>query len=93
MCIDSISETSIIIHWDIEVKYDENLYYVIVINEQEAATLTSTSCKLNNLSPHQLYRLEIIAINSITNFKSQSKPVYVQTCDPNNLDEKSILIL
>lgn len=88
LCIDSISETSIIIHWDIEVKYDENLYYVIVINEQEAATLTSTSCKLNNLSPHQLYRLEIIAINSITNFKSQSKPVYVQTCDPNNLDEK-----
>ncbi|RCK63941.1 hypothetical protein Cantr_10459 [Candida viswanathii] len=88
LCIDSISETSIVIHWDIEVKYDENLYYVIVINEQEAATLTSTSCKLNNLSPQQLYRIEILAINSITNFKSQSKPVYVQTCDPDNLDEK-----
>ncbi|KAL6449540.1 hypothetical protein SBY92_004454 [Candida maltosa Xu316] len=87
LCIDSISETSIVIHWDIEIKFDENLYYVIIINDEEAATLTSTSCKLNNLSPHQLYRIEIVAINSITNFKSQSKPVFVQTCNKDELDE------
>lgn len=86
LCIDSICERSIVIHWDIEIKFDENLYYVIVVNEQEAATLTSTSCKLNNLTPHQLYQIEIIAVNSITNFKSQSKPVFVHTSSEKGLD-------
>lgn len=86
LCIDSISERSIVIHWDIEIKFDENLYYVIVVNEQEAATLTSTSCRLNNLTPHQLYQIEIIAVNSITNFKSQSKPVFVHTSNDKELD-------
>ncbi|KAK6455645.1 uncharacterized protein RJT20DRAFT_96613 [Scheffersomyces xylosifermentans] len=79
LCIDSISETSIIIHWDIEIKFDENIYYVLVINGHEGATITSTSCKLNNLSPKQLYQIQIIAINAITNFRSQSNPVFVHT--------------
>ena len=91
LCIDSISERSIVIHWDIEIKFDENLYYVIVVNEQE--TLTSTSCRLNNLTPHQLYQIEIIAVNSITNFKSQSKPVFVHTSNDKELMGLSMLII
>ncbi|KAG5421213.1 hypothetical protein I9W82_000303 [Candida metapsilosis] len=79
ICIDSVNEVSIVIHWDIEVKSDENLYYIIVINGQEVATLTSTSCKLNNLEPKQVYTVEVVASNTITNFKSKSRPVYVET--------------
>ncbi|CAI5756927.1 unnamed protein product [Candida verbasci] len=88
ICIDSIAENSIVLHWDIEIKFDEKLNFVVLINDQEAATLTSTSCKLNNLKSKSLYKIEIIAINSITNFKSQSKPVYVQTYNQTILENE-----
>ncbi|KAI5951124.1 hypothetical protein KGF54_004198 [Candida jiufengensis] len=87
ICIDSINDTSVVIHWDIEIKNGENLYYIIVINGQEAATLTSTSCKLKNLSSNQIYSIEIIANNSITNFKSKSKPVIIQTMNKENIEK------
>ncbi|EGW32353.1 uncharacterized protein SPAPADRAFT_153168 [Spathaspora passalidarum NRRL Y-27907] len=87
ICIDSIAETSVVVHWNIEIRYDENLYYVLVINDREAATLTSTSCKLNNLSAKQVYQIQIVAINSITNFRSLSKPVFVSTF---NKDDKEL---
>ena len=79
ICIDSINESSIVIHWDIEVKSEENLYYIVLINGQEVATLTSTSCKLNNLEPKQVYTVEVIASNTITNFKSKSRAIHVET--------------
>ncbi|CCG20818.1 hypothetical protein CORT_0A04300 [Candida orthopsilosis Co 90-125] len=87
ICIDSINESSIVIHWDIEVKSDENLYYMIVVNVQEVATLTSTSCKLNNLAPKQVYTVEVVACNTITNFKSKSKAVYVETLNKDDVKE------
>ncbi|KAG7661967.1 uncharacterized protein J8A68_004467 [[Candida] subhashii] len=80
ICIDSISSNSVVIHWDIEVKNDENLYYVVVVNGTEVATLTCTSCKLNNLEKG-IYEIFVIAINSITSFRSQSKSVYVEMVD------------
>ncbi|KAI5963589.1 uncharacterized protein KGF55_002469 [Candida pseudojiufengensis] len=87
ICIDSINDTSVVIHWDIEKTNDENLYYIILINGQEVASLTSSSCKLKNLSSNQVYTIEIIANNSITNFKSKSKPVIVQTINRDNIEK------
>ncbi|KAI5955557.1 hypothetical protein KGF57_003690 [Candida theae] len=87
ICIDSINESSIVIHWDIEVKSDENLYYIIVINGQDVASLTSTSCKLNNLDPKQVYTIEVVASNTITNFKSKSRPVYIETLSKDDVKQ------
>ncbi|KAK6463051.1 hypothetical protein DFJ63DRAFT_312375 [Scheffersomyces coipomensis] len=81
ICIDSVTETSVIIHWDIERSNDDNLYYVIVINGKEVATVQSTSCKLNNFEPHQVYQIEVIVINSVTHFQSQSESVFIETFD------------
>lgn len=35
MCIDSITHKSVVIHWDIEMKADESLVYIIMINNRE----------------------------------------------------------
>ena len=87
ICIDSINESSIVIHWDIEVKSEENLYYIVLINGQEVATLTSTSCKLNNLEPKQVYTVEVIASNTITNFKSKSRAIHVETLNKDDFKD------
>lgn len=85
ICIDSIQKSSVVIHWDIEMNKSENLYYVLLVNNKEAACLTLNSCKLNNLVENKLYQIQVIAINSITNFRSQSTPVFIQTL-PKNKD-------
>ena len=87
ICVDSISESFIVIHWDVDTRGDENLYYIVIINGQEAATLTSTSCKLRNLVPKQMYRIEIVASNTITNFKSKSEAIYVEACDKSEIEK------
>lgn len=35
ICIDSVSHESVIIHWDIEVSEDEELIYIILVNNKE----------------------------------------------------------
>lgn len=35
ICIDSITHTSVVIHWDIEIASDESLIYVLLINNKE----------------------------------------------------------
>ncbi|CUM67653.1 uncharacterized protein PRCAT00005354001 [Priceomyces carsonii] len=88
ICIDSIAETSAIIHWDIETKDDEFLSYALSINNAIAfavATTSSTSCKLNNLEKDTLYQISVIAINSLNKFRSQSLPVYLEL--PSKIDE------
>lgn len=82
VCVDSITASAAIIHWDIEIRPNENLYYVLVVNHQEVATISSTLCKLDNLGAH-LYEIQIVAINLINNFKSQSAPVYLHPGEPN----------
>lgn len=41
--------------------------------------MNTTSCKLNDLKETKLYQIQIIAVNSITKFRSESSPVYIQT--------------
>lgn len=92
ICIDSISNTSAVIHWDIKIREDENLFYILLINNKEAATLTSTSCKLNNLQQNKLYQIQITAINSLTNFRSQSNTVYIQTLCKSSADFEADIV-
>lgn len=92
ICIDSISNTSAVIHWDMIVGDDESLFYVLLINNKEAATLSSTSCKLNNLQQNKLYQIQVTAINSLTNLRSQSNPVYIQTLCKSSEEYESDII-
>lgn len=84
ICIDSITASSVVIHWDIELKNDESLFYILVVNNKEAATLTLTSCKMNQLVPNTCYQIQVVSINSATNFRSQLAPVYVTTLPAKN---------
>lgn len=38
-----------------------------------------TSCQLNNLLEKKLYQIQVVAINVVTNFRSQSDPVFIET--------------
>ena len=85
ICIDSVTETSVVIHWDIETRNNEYLYYVVLINNKEAATVGTTSCTLENLLEKKLYQLQILVVNANNNYRSQSAPVYIQTLGKSHL--------
>lgn len=79
VCVDQLSATQLVLHWDIEILADENIFYVVLVNGKDAGTLAQTSVKLCNLEPDSLYRIQILAVNAISNFRSQSPAVYVHT--------------
>lgn len=79
ICVDAITSNSIIVHWDIQLRLDENLCYILLVNNKEVSTISSTSCKLSDLDPNVLYKIQIIAVNLNTNYRSISDSVYVET--------------
>lgn len=79
ICIDSLDESSVVLHWDIETLPDENIFYVILINGHDAGTLAQNAVKLTNLDSDFIYKLQIVAINVVSNFRSQSDAIYVRT--------------
>lgn len=79
VCVDQLASTHLILHWDIEMLPDENIFYVVLVNGKDAGTLAQTSVKLCRLEPDSLYRIQILAVNAISNFRSQSPAVYVRT--------------
>lgn len=79
VCVDQLGPTQLVLHWDIEIQPDENIFYVVLVNGKDAGTLAQTSVKLCNLEPDSLYRIEILAVNAISTFRSQSPAVYVRT--------------
>lgn len=83
VCIDLISADAVVIHWDIETQPEENIFYVILLNGKEAATLSQTSAKLCSLRSDNLYRIQVLAVNAISNFRSQSPALYVRTSATN----------
>ncbi|KAG7193572.1 uncharacterized protein KQ657_000641 [Scheffersomyces spartinae] len=91
VCLDSVSETSVVLHWDIQIKRDENLYFLLIVNGHEAARLSGTSCKIDSLLPGKLYRINIVAVNSLTNFRSQLRSTFIRTIEAQNSRLKSVL--
>lgn len=79
VCVDLLTRTLVVIHWDIEVQPDENVFYAVLVNGKDAGTLAQTSAKLCNLEPDTLYRIHILAVNVVSNFRSQSSAVFVRT--------------
>lgn len=79
VCVDQLGSTHLVLHWDIEILPDENIFYVVLVNGKDAGTLAQTSVKLCNLEPDSLYRVQVLAVNAISNFRSQSPAVYVHT--------------
>lgn len=79
ICIDAVTHTSVVIHWDIETRYCEHLYYLVLINNRVAATVGATSCTLEQLAEDKTYQLQIVAVNANNSYRSQSAPVYIQT--------------
>lgn len=88
--IDSLDESSVVLHWDIETLPDENIFYVILINGHDAGTLAQNAVKLTNLDSNFLYKLQIVAINVVSNFRSQSDAIYVRTLPEKTQREKLI---
>lgn len=93
ICIDTLDSSSIVLHWDIETLPDENIFYVILINGKDAGTLARNAVKLTNLDSNFLYKLQIVAINVISNFRSQSDAIYVRTLpDKNHMEPLTKLL-
>lgn len=78
--IDSLGEDYVILHWDTETA-SENIYYVVLLNGREAATLAGKLIKLCGLQLAHMYLVRVLAVNAATNFRSQSGAVYVTTTD------------
>lgn len=78
-CVDYLSDSSVVLHWDIETLPDENIFYVILVNGKDAGTLAQHAVKLTSLDPDSVYRIQIVAINVISNFRSQSDAIYIRT--------------
>lgn len=91
ICFDFLSDNSVILHWDIETLPEENIFYVILINGKDAGTLAQQAVKLTNLDSDTLYRIHIVAINVISNFRSQSDAVYFRTLPKGNLQSKTYI--
>lgn len=79
ICIDLVGRNNVVIHWDVEVREDESLYYVLLINNKEATTITTNSCTLSALKTNKLYQIQVVAVNMLTSFRSQLAPVFIQT--------------
>ncbi|CCE78047.1 Piso0_000660 [Millerozyma farinosa CBS 7064] len=92
ICIDSITNDTIVIHWDIETHKDEEILYNIVVNGVEVATVEQTSCKLNKLKGQKYYLIEVVACNVFNQFKSVSEPVCVKTLGKSRFSEASTII-
>lgn len=82
VCVDQLGASHVVLHWDIEISPDENIFYVVLLNGKDAGTLAQTSVKLCNLEHDKLYRIQVLAVNAISNFRSQSAAVYVHTQKP-----------
>lgn len=87
ICIDCIQDNMAIIHWD--VVRDDLLSYILVVDDLQVTRMATTSCKLTNLEVDKLYKIEIIAENSLTNFKNKSMPIYLQ-CLNEEIDDEVI---
>lgn len=81
---DWLDDTSVVLHWDIETLPDENIFYVILINGSDLGTLAFNAVRLTNLNPEFMYRIQIVAINAISSFRSQSDAVYFRTLPKNS---------
>lgn len=91
ICVDAITNDSVVIHWDIQTRIEENLIFLLLVNKKEVATVSSTSCKFNDLLEDKLYQIQVIAINPITNFRSQSAAIFIETLPQGDgLDELEV---
>lgn len=89
--VDKVTATAIAIHWDIELGPVDHLKYLVMVNNLEAAELGSKNCHLTGLCSDRLYQIQVIAVNILNNYKSQSSPVYIETCsDQLLLDMKDL---
>lgn len=79
ICVESLAPTSIGFHWSIDIKLDENLFFVVLVNGKDVGTLSHTSVRLDQLLPNTLYSLQVLAVNAVSNYHSQSPVVYVET--------------
>lgn len=89
VCIDQLGSSHTYLHWDIDASPDENIFFVLLVNGKDAGTLVNNSAKLSNLAPDTLYIIQVLAVNAINNFRSQSTAVFIHTL-PENTDGNKI---
>lgn len=83
VCVDQLGSDHASIHWDIETSPDENVFFVLLVNGKDAGTLAANSARLSNLLPDTLYVIQILAVNAISNFRSQSSALFIHTLPAN----------
>lgn len=81
LSIDDVGSTHILLHWETDTRPDENLFFVVLVNGNDAGTLTHTSVRLTNMKPGTLYSIQVLAINVVSTFRSQSQVLYVCTSE------------
>lgn len=91
VCIDQLGSSHTFLHWDIDSSPDENIFFVLLVNGKDAGTLANNSAKLSNLVPDTLYIIQVLAVNAINNFRSQSTAVFIHTLPENTESNKSLL--
>lgn len=79
VCVDSIGTEHAVVHWDIELSNEENIIYVLLVNGRDSGSLAQTSVRLCSLLPGTMYKVQILAVNALSNFRLQLAPVYFRT--------------
>lgn len=77
--VDCLGRNDVVLHWDLESAPDENIYYVVLVNGREAATLAGRSIKVCGLELGKMYQLRVLAVNATSNFRAQSMAIFVTT--------------
>lgn len=77
--VDQLQLDQVVLHWDAENGL-ENVFFIVLVNGREAATLAGMLVCLRGLKPAKMYLIEVLAVNATTNFRSQSA-VFVTTMD------------
>lgn len=90
VCVDSIGTDHAVLHWDIELSNEENIIYVLLVNGRDSGSLAQTSVRLCSLIPGTMYKVQILAVNALSNFRLQLAPVYLRTRYSENQEKPQI---
>lgn len=75
--IDVIRPQCVVLRWELVPGSDH--YYVVCLDGQEVAKVAGKIlCRLTNLPQSKVVCIEVVAVNTITKFRSKLVPVYVE---------------
>ncbi|OBA20437.1 hypothetical protein METBIDRAFT_12440 [Metschnikowia bicuspidata var. bicuspidata NRRL YB-4993] len=78
VCVDALGSSHVDLRWAAAAP-DEAVFYALMVNGKDVASLARTLARLSGLLPDTVYSVQVLAVNVASSFVSQLPPVYVHT--------------